>query len=94
MIVRAVIDLPDPDSPTRPTASPGATSSVASWITVRSRAPRPSTRTGSRPISPASSGSPTRKGQTGPSPGLPIHRRNVPGGVINEYHQAASGELI
>ena len=44
MIVRAVIDLPDPDSPTRPTASPGPIANVASWMTVR-RSPRTDRRT-------------------------------------------------
>ena len=35
MTARAVMDLPEPDSPTRPTASPAAMSNVASWMTVR-----------------------------------------------------------
>ena len=33
MTAREVIDLPAPDSPTRPTASPSATLSVTSWMT-------------------------------------------------------------
>jgi hypothetical protein len=37
---------------------------------------------------------PGQDGQIGRSPGLPVQRRKVPGGVINEYYQAALGELI
>ena len=36
MIARAVIDLPEPDSPTSPSASPACSSSSTPWITVRS----------------------------------------------------------
>ena len=37
MMVRAVIDFPEPDSPTRPRDSPRSMAKLASWITERSR---------------------------------------------------------
>ncbi|KJL34027.1 hypothetical protein RL72_00078 [Microbacterium azadirachtae] len=56
--VRAVRDLPDPDSPTRPTVSPGATDSV---IPCRRRVPSERSRVRSR-ISSSADGSPSADG--------------------------------
>jgi len=44
---------------------------------------------GHRPHQSRQQRAPDHDGQASPEPGLPVQRRKVLGGVINEYYQAA-----
>jgi hypothetical protein len=59
------------------------------WSGTRSPASTPAIRTGTVRTSPASNDRPDQKAQVSALLNLPIQRRKVPGGLINEYYQAA-----
>ncbi len=84
---RAAVDLPDPDSPTRPTVSPGRTVIDTSSSARTARRPRPKTTDTSRRSTTGSSG-------PGRAAGPARSSRRAPASATASRGTAASSRLV